>query len=196
MLGAYPRPLTHSGLCQDSQDSQHIVAITPKIYYNDKIRSHSTSIRGKDTLGRVWRNLPIGFVYFPCQPRTGTPGVLPFLTVKTQWHICNVSLREAHLRLRVQDFYWERVMQAFPKPQSLRRKQGFSAPRGQNNLASVGNFPYRCGERFTSQVLRCQLRGQPCKQTLLKISDCNVNSFLYRAHKKNNNTKANLKPLP
>lgn len=124
MLGASPRPLTHFGLCQDSQDSQNIVAIIPTMYYNDTIRSHSTSISGKDTLGRVWRNLPMGFVQFPCRPRTGTPGVLPFLTVKTQWHICNVSLREAHLRLRVQDFYWELVMQAFPKPQNLRRKRG------------------------------------------------------------------------
>lgn len=151
MLGASPRPLTHFGLCQDSQDSQNIVAIIPKLYYNDTIRSHSTSISGKDTLGRVWRNLPIGFVYFPCQPRTGTPGVLPFLTMKTQWHICNVSLREAHLRLRVQDFYWELVMQAFPKPQNLRRKRGGSVLHvGKTTLPVQGTF--RIGVGNASQA--------------------------------------------
>lgn len=64
--------------------AQHIIALMANFFFNDTIRLHSRSLREKDTLGRVQRNLPTGFLYFPSQPRRGHSRYVTFSTGQMQ----------------------------------------------------------------------------------------------------------------
>lgn len=141
-----------------------------KIYSKWHSRVTQQIFKGKRHIGQSLEKSTHRLSILFLHPGGHTPGGLPFLAGKMQWHMCNpfetqslgLLLGASHVAIPFPA--WQ-----LPKSQALRREQVFNALSGQNNLTSVENFPCQSQEFFTSQVPRCQPRAT-LQAGLLKIS--------------------------